>query len=63
MKYSQFLLRLGVSMVWINTRATTTLLRSLGCSVVSTPEVGPGWFHFCTVVDDREDQLLRETIE
>jgi len=37
------------------------LLRSLGHSVVLTPEVGPSWFHFRTVVDDREDQLPQET--
>ena len=48
---------------WINTRAATTLLRRLGRSVVSTPEVGPGWFCFRTVVDDREDQLPQDTVE
>ena len=59
--YSQFLLRRGVSLVWINTRATTMLLRSLGRSVVSTPKDGPGWFRFCTVVNYHEDHLPQET--
>jgi len=60
MSYSQFLLRHGVSLVWINTRATMTLLRSLGRSIVSTPEAGSLVVLLLHMVDDREDQLPQE---
>ena len=40
--YSQFLPRRVDSLVRINTRATMMLLRSLGRSIVSTPEEEPG---------------------